>query len=218
MQGSLQKIGGIAAVFQALAYIAGFTVLIFLLTPEHADTLSDTEKLRFLLDNRILFQTWILIIYVLFGVALVVLVIALNERLKNHSSAILQTATVFGFIWAAMVIASGMIANVGLDTVAKIFTKDQEQATTIWFSIEAVHNGIGGGVEIVGGVWVLLISWVALKYKALPRWLNYIGLIVGVAGILSVVPGFSAVGTFFGLVQIVWFAWMGAFLLRNQQP
>jgi hypothetical protein len=218
VKNTVQKIGGIAAIFEASAYIIGFVVMFFLLTPANFDTLSSTEKLHFLLDHKILFQTWIITIYVIFGIALVLLTIALNERLKIYSSPILQTATVFGFIWAGMVIASGMIANIGLDSVAAIFVKDQQQATAIWLAIEAVHNGIGGGVEIVGGVWILLISWVGLKYKELPRALNYIGLIVAVAGILSVVPNFGALGAIFGIVQIIWFAWIGAFLLSKSAP
>jgi hypothetical protein len=213
----LQKIGGIAAIAEALAYITGFTVLLFLLTPENQATLSNTERLKFFLDNKTLFQIWILIIYVFFGIALVVLTNAMHERLKKHSTIISPIASMFGYIWAGMVIASGMIANVGLETVATIYADNKEQATTIWLSVDAIHNGIGGGVEIAGGLWVLLISRIGLKFSIVPKLLNYIGLIVGITGILTAIPGFGILGAIFGLLQIVWFAWIGIFLLRNPQ-
>jgi hypothetical protein len=217
MNYKLQKAGGVAATGASLAYITGFTVLIFLLTPENEEMLSNTERLNFFLDNKILFQIWILIIYVFFGIALVVLTTALHERLKKYSTAILQIASIFGYIWAGMVIASGMIANVGLETVAKIYANNKEQATATWLSVDIIHNGIGGGVEIAGGLWVLLISWGGLKFNSLPKLLNFIGLIVGITGILTAIPGLSNLGAVFGLLQLVWFAWMGVFLLRNSQ-
>ena len=78
-----------------------------------------------------------------------------------------------------------------------------------------VTNGIGGGNEIVGGLWMLLISWVALQLGGFPKALNYLGVVVGVAGILSALPGLGDVGLIFGLVQIVWFIWLGIVLLRS---
>ena len=48
-----------------------------------------------------------------FGVFLVVLALALYERLKAGSPALVQMATAFGLIWAGLAIASGMIVNVG---------------------------------------------------------------------------------------------------------
>lgn len=49
----------------------------------------------------------------------------------------------------------------------------------------------------------------------LPMWLNVIGLIVGAAGILTLVPALSALGAVFGLTQIVWFIGLGVVLLQR---
>lgn len=49
-----------------------------------------------------------------------------------------------------------------------------------------------------------------------PRLLNYIGLLVGVAGILSAIPALGEIGgAIFGLGQIAWFVWIGIDLLRT---
>lgn len=54
-----------------------------------------------------------LLMYVFFGLFLIVLSLALYDRLKSGSPATMQVATVLGFIWAGSLIASGMVANVG---------------------------------------------------------------------------------------------------------
>jgi hypothetical protein len=217
MINNLQKVGGLAALIEGLIYIVGFAVMLTLLAPDHAADLSSAQKLAFLLEKQTIFQALHFLIYVAFGVFLVVLTVALHERLKDGASALVQVGSAFGLVWAGLVIASGMVANIGLEAVASIYTKDPAQATSVWLAISIVQNGLGGGVELVGGLWVLLLSWAALRSSALPKALNYIGLLVGLAGILTVIPGLSDLGAIFGLGQIVWFLWLGTFMWRNSQ-
>jgi hypothetical protein len=75
-------------------------------------------------------------------------------------------------------------------------------------------------VEVVGGVWVLLLSAAALRNGGLPRTFSYFGLLVGAAGVITVIPMLGETGAMvFGLTQIVWFAWLGIALLRSKpQP
>ena len=47
--------------------------------------------------------------------------------------------------------------------------------------------------------------------------LNYLGLVIGGAGIVSVVPALAEIFIFlFALGQIVWFVWLGIVMLRSQ--
>ena len=71
------------------------------------------------------------------------------------------------------------------------------------------------GNEIVGGLWVLLVSWAALRVGGLPRALNYLGVVSGVAGLITVVPVLGELGAIFGLGLIVWFVWLGIVMLRS---
>jgi hypothetical protein len=82
-------------------------------------------------------------------------------------------------------------------------------------AIDSVFGGMGGGNEILGGIWMLLVSWAALRGGGLPKALNYLGLAIGVAGILSALPGLGDAGMIFGVGQIVWFVWLGIVLLRS---
>ena len=127
----------------------------------------------------------------------------------------MQTATAFGLIWAGLVIASGMVFNIGMATVIDLYGKEPALAGEVWLTIGSVQNGLGGGNEIVGGLWVLLVSWAALRGGGLPKPLNYLGLVIGVAGLVTVVPGLEELGAIFGLGCIVWFAWVGIVMLRS---
>ena len=108
-----------------------------------------------------------------------------------------------------------MIANIGNSTVVGLFSENQDQAVALWLAIITVQEALGGGNEIVGGLWVLLLSWAALRAGKLPKVLNYFGVLVGLAGILTVVPEFDVLMDVFGLFQIVWFAWPGIVMLRE---
>ena len=45
---------------------------------------------------------------------------------------------------------------------------------------------------------------------------NFITGFIGVAGILSVVPVLKDLGYVFGLLEIVWFVWLGIVMLRTK--
>ena len=213
MISDLQKLGGIAALIEAALYVTGFALFLTILDP--SGYVGHVQQVAFLADNQVASYIANLLIYVVFGVVLVVLVLALHARLKNGSPAVMQTATAFGLIWAGLVIASGMIANIGNSTVVALFSENQDQAVSLWLAIITVQEALGGGNEIVGGLWVLLLSWAALRAGKLPKVLNYLGVLVGLAGILTVVPAFDVLMDVFGLGQIVWFAWLGIVMLRE---
>ncbi len=211
-----QKLGGVAALVQAITYIIGFAGLLTLFTPYFiGDELDAVGRVGFVSDHLAVMQAWHLVLYVVFGVALVVLALALHERLKAGAPAMMQTATAFGLIWAGLVLASGMISVVGMGAVSELYGSDPALAAVAWQAIETVANGIGGGVEIVGGLWLLLVSWSALRSADLSRALNYVGVVAGGAGILTIAPPLEAFGAIFGVGQIVWFVWVGVLLWRH---
>ena len=210
----LQKWGGAAALYEALAYIIGFAG--FIAVVNVGGITDPLTKVNAIVENQGLLTVLMLIVYVFWGASLVVLSLALHERLDGHKSALARTATAFGLIWSVLVIASGMIYNVGIETVGSLYATNPEQAVSVWLAIESVFNGLGGGVEVVGGIWVILLSISALRSANFSRSFNYLGFVVGVAGVVSVVPALSEISaSIFGLAQIVWFAWLGIAMLRQ---
>lgn len=212
---NLQKIGGLAALYEAAAYIFGFWLFLGYLDPTGYE--GTAGKVAFLIETQTAQYLGNIIIYTLFGVFLVVLALALHERLKASAEGLMQTATVFGFIWAGLVIASGMISVIGADAVIALNATDPAQAGTLLQTISTIQEGLGGGVEVVGGIWLLLLSIAGIRGRGLPTVLNYLGILVGGAGVLTIIPPASEIGaTVFGLGQIIWFIWVGVALLRTQ--
>ena len=213
---NLQKMGGIAALYAGAAYIVGMVG--FLLVVDVSSVVDPVEKVGLMVANQAFLYFMYVIIYVVWGVVLVVLALALYERLKAGSPAIIQTATVFALIWAGVIIVAGTIHNSGMDTVVALYGTDPDQAGTVWLAIDSVLGGLGGSNEALGGIWVLLTSWAALRSGGLPKILNYLGVVIGVAGIVSVVPALAEVFIYiFALGQIVWFIWLGMVMLRRSQ-
>lgn len=211
---NLQKIGGFAALYLAAAYMVGIVLFLFVL--DYPSIVDPAQKVALLVDKQMVMYLTNLIMYVIFGVFLVFLVIALYERLNAASPAIIQSATVIGFIWAAALIVSGMVANAGIAPVVALYGKDPAQAALSWLAIESVANGLGfANGEILGGLLMLLLSLAALQVAELPKWLNYLGLLVGVLGILSTVPVLNVLVGLFGMGQTLWFIWLGVVLLRG---
>ncbi|CAA9553455.1 MAG: hypothetical protein AVDCRST_MAG86-17 [uncultured Truepera sp.] len=209
----LQRLGGVAALINAAAYIVGIGLALTLLAPV-LDS-SPEQYLTFLADNQTLLYLWHLIIYLVAGVFMVPLVLAVHERLKASSPALMQIATAFGLIWAVTIIGSGMIIVNNVGVVADLYGQDPAQAATVLAALSAVEEGLGGAVELPGGLWILLISWAALRTGGFPKLLSTLGLAIGAAGLLTVIPALYEAGTVFGLGFIAWFIWVGVVLLRG---
>ena len=209
------RTGGMAAIVQALCYVLGFALLATAMNPGSTEGWSQVQKLEFILERQSLFLFWNIVIYVVFGAALVVLAAVLHRLLQPSAPLLASIATPFGLIWAGLVVASGMVANVGLDWVSSAYETGAQAAAQTWTVIGIVQDGIGGGVEVVGGLWVLILSVASLRARAvLPRPVNLIGLVVGVCGCATIVPALGDLGAVFGLLQIVWFIAVGVVLLR----
>jgi hypothetical protein len=209
---NLQKMGGIAALYSGAAYVVGMVGLLLVVGwPD-----DPVQQVAIMVDNQAVLYILYLIVYVIWAVFLVVLALALYERLKAGSPAIVQTATAIGMIWATIILAAGMIFTSGMANVVDLYGKDPAQAAMVWLAVDSVFRGLGGSNEVVGALWTLLVSWAALRSGALPRALNYLGVAVGVAGLISVVPALAMVTIFiFALGGIVWFIWLGIVMLRS---
>lgn len=209
-----QKLGGIAALYMAAAYLVAMPY--FLVLVKYPNVTDSAEKVALLVSHHASMQVMYLITYVVFGVVLAVLVLALHARLKAESPMLSQTASIAGLIWAVMLVASGMIFNAGMSAVVALHGTSPAQAVAAWQTLEPIAQGLGGaGGELLGGLWVLLVSTAALRSGGLPTALTWLGVAIGIAGLASVVPALKSAAYAFGLLQIVWFVWLGIVMLRT---
>lgn len=212
---NFRKIGGIAALYEAMAYLVAIVLFLFVLN--YPGVVDPAEKVSLLVDNQTTMYIMHLLVYEVFGIFMVVLALALYDRLKTHAPAVMQIATALGLIWAGVLIASGMIFNAGIAPVVNLYSKNPAQAVSVWLTIESVSNGLSSANgEILGGLWTFLVSWAALRGGGFPKALNYLGMVVGVVGLISAIPALNDMTGVFGMSQIVWFIWLGIILLRNK--
>lgn len=212
---NLQKTGGIAALIASATVVVGIGMFATMLSDYATGDLDPGGSVAFLVDNEASIYMWNLITLIVFSVVLVPLALALYKRLKAGSPAMAQTATGFGLIWAGLLIAAGMVLNIGFGTVVDLYETNPAQAESTWLAVDSVANGLSGGMEIAGPIWVLLVSLAALRAGVFPKALNYLGVVMAVAGLVTIVPALEAVGIVFGLGLIVWLAWVGIIMLRN---
>lgn len=215
--GTAQKAGGWASLYLALALIAAMPY--FLLVVDYQGATTAADKVALIVSNYSSMYAMYLVTYVIFGLALGVLALALHHRLRGQAPFAARVAVAIGGLWAVALVLSGMVFNYGMTTVSSLAESNATQAAVMWQGIEPVALALGGaGGELLGGLWVLLVSVIALRTTALPKALGWLGVGVGTFGLASVVPALNDAVMAFGLLQIVWLAWLGVALLKTNVP
>lgn len=209
------RIGALASLGCAGTFIFGFVLLLTQLMPYIESKGNPAVAVQFVLENHAMLSLWNFVIYIVFGVFLAVLIITLYRRLSPVSSIISQLAVVFGVVWVALVIASGMIANLGLTRVVEMANTQPSLAPSLWLFVFTIKEGIGGSNELVGGLWVTLVSTVMWQDCVYQRLMVLTGLAAGSAGIASTVPLMSELGAVFGILLIVWFVYLSVEMVRD---
>jgi hypothetical protein len=207
--------GGVGALVAAATFVFGIALFATSLSDYTSGDPTPAESVEFLVGHQTTLFTWYLVIFLVFGVAIIPLARALHARLADSSPVLADIGSVFAYIWAGLMFATGMISNVGITAVADLNETDPNAAESLWSSIATVTDGLGGGNELVGGLWILLVSIAAWTSGRLPTWLNVVGIASGASGLVTLIPGLSDVGIVFGLGSIVWFAGVGIHLLRK---
>ncbi len=197
---NLQKIGGIAALGHTAALMVGMVLSFTLMFP-----LLDAapgQALKFLTENQTLVYLWNLIVNWGTTITLVIMLLALYKRLKAGSPVLLKTATVFGFIWAGLIIATGNLMLHHFGVVANLFGNEPAQAAA-W-------------TALMRSLWVLLLSLAALRTGGLSRASSYLGVFLGIIGILTMIPASAEIMfMIFGPGMMVWSALVAIVMLRH---
>ncbi len=214
---SLQRIGGLSALICAATYLVSMGLLVTLLAPFMDTAMPFAQFMDFFLANQTIIFIWHVLMYLVNGVCLVILALALYDRLKDAAPAMALAATVFGLIWAVLVFASGFITLYGWELLAGLYRSNAAQAASLKLALDMITTGIDHSDRFLGCLWLLLISWAALRAGLLPKALNFLGLAIGIQGILSTaLPAFTELGLAFGLGIILWWIWLGIVLLRTR--
>ncbi|MEZ5244124.1 MAG: DUF4386 family protein [Acidimicrobiales bacterium] len=210
------RAGAIGGLIAAATFLFGIALFVTSLSDYTEDDATPAESVEFLVGHQSTLFAWYLVIFLVFGAAIIPLARAMRQRLTDVSPQLADIGAIFAYIWAGLMFATGMISNIGITAVADLDESDPDAAAALWSSIDTVTNGLGGGNELVGGMWILLVSLAAWGSGRLPTGLNVLGIVSAAAGLITLIPGLSDVGMIFGLGSIAWFAWAGVVLLRSK--
>ncbi|MCP3865740.1 MAG: hypothetical protein GY695_21880 [Aestuariibacter sp.] len=213
---SSNQLAGTASMLMALIYVCAFVyfgAMVSFPASNEADVV-----MAFVTQNVNALWIAYFTIYVIFGVLLAVVVIAIDDILSScvnqTQNRLLRMGTLFGKIWVCLVIASGMIATIGMSHAVSLTAVSNEEAYRLWGVVSMLVESLGGGNELVGGVWVLLTSITALKQRMFGNTVNYTGCFVGLAGIATIYPA-EVFTEIFGITQIIWFIAIGVSLIKR---
>jgi len=212
---SLNRRGGASALFIAASYVFGFALFAGVIDRTGYD--GPGGDIAFVSDHFGLLSAAIICLYPLAACALCVLTIALRERLGALSGkgGWSDVAALFGAFWAALLFASGFVGLVGMEAVVGLAASAPATARSAWTALPITQDALGGGIELVGGVWMALISALSLRAGLTGKALGVLGIAIGAVGMATVVPAMTGWVDVFGLGQIVWFALLGTTLIRN---
>lgn len=209
----MRQAAGWAAVYAALALLAAMPY--FLLVVDYPSATTVADKVDLIVRNYTSMYVMYLATYVAFGMAVGVAALALHRLLGDKAPFGALLATGAGLLWSVMLVASGMVFTYGMSTLVALTESNPEQAQRSWQAIEPVALALGGaGGELLGGLWAFLVSALILRQGLASRPLGWLGMTIGVVGIASAAPPLHDATMLFGLLQIVWFGWLGFALLR----
>lgn len=209
---SLLRWGALAAFVMPLCYFGMFIIFGVVLSVPQGGVVND--RIAYVAEHQWLLAVAYISGYFVFGGLLLIAVQAIHQRLNVAPSALLNNASFFGLLWVSFMMASGMLSIVGMHTMVLLHYKGSSGAETLFYFYTTVVNALGGGIELLGGLWMLLLGLADWRLRQLPMAFNSLGLVVGALGVLTIHQGLPATKVAFGLGQVVWLFWLG-FLLHG---
>jgi hypothetical protein len=212
---TILKAGGISAIIAAATYLFAIVLVATVMAPMADLSLGFEEYMAFLTGNQTLIYLWHFSMYIINGICLVFLALALHERMKDGAPVLAKVATIFGFLWITLVFASGLITNFGTESLVNLYAKDPAQAESLKLALETITLGLDSSDKLLGCLWVGLISLAAIRTRVLPIGVSRLGIIISVIGLVgATIPALIAISYAFGVGIIFWWLFTGIALLR----
>lgn len=214
---SFIRSGAISAQVVAGTYVVGFLAMGAYLGPRGFVTAVDDPagSLAFLLANQPAMCLWYLVLYLLGGAAMAVVALGVADRLRETPLAA-RLSGVLGLIWSGMLVASGSIAVVGQHAVVSLTDAHPAAAESTWVTVSIIQDALGGGVEVIGALWLAVVGYAMVRARAVSVVLGGLALGLAAVGLVSVLPFAAATAvSIFGIGLIVWFTWLGLTLNRR---
>lgn len=208
-------VSGFSSIGMALCYISLFILFGAVFSFPAGDQI--IAKIEYIQKELLLLSIAYGVGYLLFGCLLAFTVQVLDRHFSRYNCTWAKYGSLFGYIWVVLMMCAGMTSLIGMNMIVDLVSTKPDIAIALFYAHSMVDTGLGGGIELVGGVWVLVISILGLKHKQLSTGLNILGIMVGLVGIMTICHTVGALKETFGLSQILWFIWLGAALLKQRR-
>jgi hypothetical protein len=203
----LQKVGGYASMLNAVLLVIVLVIMLVVfprlgLTGLN-DSLDPAKNLNAM--NAAPAAFYILDVeLILFGIASMLMVFALRERMHAGAPNLMRLAVIGVSITAGLWLAQGLIGMAGMPAI--VSAKDP----SAFRAVMAIFSSLGVAADSALGWALLLIGCAALMTGALPRPLGYFAVLKGIVMIFEfAAQPLMLVG---GVLGIIFYPWLGIVL------
>lgn len=210
----LTFLAGIAFIGMALCYITLFVLYGAVIDmPIEATT---AQNIAYLIENKGLFNLSYILGYIAFACLLCFCVYVTSCLYQQASKTTMAMASLFGYFWVVVLLCTGMIGISANELLASQNLTHPATAEVIFHTRNLMTESLGGGIEFIGGVWLLLLALASLRHKLLSTPLTLFTLVKGAIGVVTLFCTDSLLREMFGVTGIIWFIWMGIVLLKKR--
>ena len=203
---SFGKVSGYAAWVQAVVY-AWFAVFVLFI---NQPGVTPAQGLAYVRSSPVpLINALAALIFV---IADVIVVLALNARLRDSSPVAMRIATAFGLTLVPLFLAFGMV-NFYIKIIPSNIA-DDAAAQSVYSIFNLMIPVVLNSAIFADGVWRLITHWAALSSKRLPAGLSYLGLLTGLQAVITFATP-PALKIAAPVLHIVWAAWLGSVLPKE---
>lgn len=153
------------------------------------------------------------LIGILIGVLLLLIALALQERMKAKAPNLMCLAVIAASVSCALYLTITISSTISLASML------DARDISVYRVALVIFAGLRSAASHAWG-WALLLSgWAALKTNALPRTLSYIILLCGVMAIIRyILPPFpNPFGLMVALLSAIGMLWLGVVLIRKSE-
>jgi hypothetical protein len=141
---------------------------------------------------------------------LLIVVLALHDRLGALAPGWMQVASACGLLGTALVVGHTLVQNAFIP-LASARTQDPVGVEGAFRAVDAAVGWLAQGGFFTLGVWMLISGWAALSGGGLPRWAAYTGLVAGLIALTALLFGTPAGA----LALLLWSAALAFALMRR---